>query len=91
MNGPASIEIPYGGRLTNLAGVDWLYVPYVKPGVSLSRAIAAGLGPSTNVIVLGNHGLIIAADTVAAAAGLVERVCSALEAAPQPVWDGNTI
>ena len=72
-----------GERLRHVSGVDWLYVLYVKPGVSLARAIAAGLRPSTNVIVLGNHGLIVAADTAAEADGLVQRVCSALEAAPR--------
>jgi rhamnose utilization protein RhaD (predicted bifunctional aldolase and dehydrogenase) len=70
-------------RLEPVSGVDWLFVPYAKPGVTLSRAIAAGLRPSTNVVVLGNHGLIVAADTVAAADGLVQRVCNALAADPR--------
>jgi rhamnose utilization protein RhaD (predicted bifunctional aldolase and dehydrogenase) len=70
-------------RLHDLPGVDWIFVPYVKPGVPLSRVIAARLKPTTNVIVLGNHGLIVAAGTVAEADALVHRVCGALEVEPR--------
>ena len=79
----ADAERVIGERLNDIAGVDWLLVPYVKPGVPLSRAIATALRPSTNVIVLGNHGLIVAADSVAEADTLVRRVCGALEADPR--------
>jgi rhamnose utilization protein RhaD (predicted bifunctional aldolase and dehydrogenase) len=39
--------------------------------------------PGTNVLVLGNHGLIVAADTVAAAEILLDRVVEALRIAPR--------
>jgi rhamnose utilization protein RhaD (predicted bifunctional aldolase and dehydrogenase) len=72
-------------RLRDVPGVDWMLVPYVKPGVPLSRAIAARLRPSTNVIILGSHGLIVTAGTVAEADTLVRRVCGALEVDPRAI------
>lgn len=75
-----------------LAGMDWILVPYVRPGLPLARAIAAALGPRTDVIVLGNHGLVVAAGTVAEAEALLGAVCARLaspvRAAQAPDLDG---
>jgi len=57
-----------------LAGLDWVFVPYARPGLPLTRDILARLQPSTSVLVLGNHGLVVAADTVAAADALLNEV-----------------
>ncbi|MBN9025769.1 MAG: class II aldolase, partial [Rhizobiales bacterium] len=65
-------------RLDGLDGIIWSYVPYVKPGLPLAREIDAVSPPGTNVVLLGNHGLIVAADTVEAAVRLIERVGEAL-------------
>jgi rhamnose utilization protein RhaD (predicted bifunctional aldolase and dehydrogenase) len=62
---------------------EWTYVPYVKPGLSLAQAIKRRLGARTNVIVLGNHGLVVAAETVEEAADRVRSVCEALSAPPR--------
>ena len=70
-------------RLNGLAGVDWIHVPYVKPGVPLSREIAARRR-ATNVVILGNHGLIVAGESVAEAEDRLERVCAALAAPRRP-------
>ncbi|MFN8829820.1 MAG: class II aldolase/adducin family protein [Labrys sp. (in: a-proteobacteria)] len=66
-----------------LAGFDHVVVPYAKPGANLARAVMAALGPRTNVVVLRNHGLIVAAETVEEADSLLQRVVAAL--AVQPV------
>jgi len=66
-----------------LAGFDWAFVPYAKPGAFLARAVAAAMGPATDVLVLGNHGLIVAAGTVAAAEALLGRVVAALTVPPR--------
>jgi rhamnose utilization protein RhaD (predicted bifunctional aldolase and dehydrogenase) len=76
-------------KLGPIAGVDWLFVPYVKPGVPLARAIAERIGPGTNVIVLGNHGLVVAADEVAEAAALAGTVAAALEVKPRAAPPGD--
>jgi rhamnose utilization protein RhaD (predicted bifunctional aldolase and dehydrogenase) len=65
-----------------LAGFDWAIVPYTKPGARLAAAVRAALRPKTDVVVLRNHGLIVAAGTVAAAAALLDRVTAALAAEP---------
>jgi len=71
-------------RLDGLPGVDWIFVPYCKPGLTLSQAIAARLRPGTNVVVLGNHGLVVAADGVEEAGALLDRVCAALAQPRRP-------
>ncbi len=68
---------------SRLAGFDWGIVPYAKPGANLARQVQAVLGPRTDVVVLGNHGLIVAAETVPAAIALLERVVAALSVAPR--------
>lgn len=58
-----------------LAGLDWIWVPYVKPGVPLTqgiREVTGGRAPK--VIVLENHGLIVAGETVEEVAALLEAV-----------------
>jgi rhamnose utilization protein RhaD (predicted bifunctional aldolase and dehydrogenase) len=61
-----------------LQGLNWAYVPYSKPGLALARAIAARLRPQTDVLLLGNHGIVVAADTVAEAEALLRRVSGLL-------------
>jgi len=58
---------------------NWLWVPYHRPGLPLSRYISTHLESNTNVIVLGNHGLVVAADSVEEAADLLERVRAAVK------------
>jgi rhamnose utilization protein RhaD (predicted bifunctional aldolase and dehydrogenase) len=77
-------EARFAERLDGLPGVDWAFIPYCKPGLTLSQAIAARLRPATNVVVLGNHGLVVAADGVAAAGELLDRVCAALAQPRRP-------
>lgn len=61
-----------------LAGLDWAFVPYAKPGAELAAQVDERLGPDTNVVVLGNHGLIVAGDSVAAARLAVTEVAARL-------------
>lgn len=58
----------------SLAGLNWTFVPYIRPGASLGRAMAEHLRAGTNVVVLGKHGLVVAADTVAEAERLRAEV-----------------
>lgn len=57
-----------------LTGLPWLFVPYAQPGVTLTQQIAAHLHPETRVIVLGNHGLVVAGANVADTAALLATV-----------------
>ena len=55
-----------------LQGIRWRWIPYVASGLPLSREIERALStrPDCNVLVLGNHGLVIGGDD----AGTVEDV-----------------
>ena len=66
-----------------LAGLPFVSVPYCKPGRELTEEILKRVNPETQVIVLQNHGLIVAAQTVADAAALQIEVedCLALHQA----------
>jgi len=61
-----------------LKGFNWAFVPYARPGLMLSRAIRKAYRPGVDVLILGNHGLAVAADTVAEAEKLMDRVVAAL-------------
>jgi rhamnose utilization protein RhaD (predicted bifunctional aldolase and dehydrogenase) len=59
-------------RLDHLA---WTFVPYAHPGLPLTRAIDAKLRRGrADVLVLGNHGLVVGGDGVEAAASLLAEV-----------------
>ncbi len=67
-----------------LAGEAWAFVDYRKPGAQLAAEVSAVLTPLTDVVVLGNHGLIVAADSVAEVETVLQRVCSKLAVDPGP-------
>jgi rhamnose utilization protein RhaD (predicted bifunctional aldolase and dehydrogenase) len=69
------------GRLQNF---NWSYIPYARPGLQLSRAIRQNIKPGSDVLILGNHGLAVAAETVALAEELLKQVTEALALAPRP-------
>lgn len=57
-----------------LEGLDWIFVPYRRPGLPLAKAIAERQTERTCVYVLGNHGLVVAGASVAAASALLDEV-----------------
>ena len=65
-----------------LDGFHWCDVPYVKPGANLAGSVRARVQPETDVVVLANHGLIVAAESVAVAEALLKRVVGALALPP---------
>ena len=65
-----------------LAGLGAVFVPYIKPGIDLARAILDAVTPETQVVVLGNHGLLVAAQTPAEAEALITEVSARLEPSP---------
>ena len=74
-----------------LAGLNWAYVPYARPGLPLALAIAEHRGQRPDVLVLASHGLVVAAETVAGAEALLDDVKARLRivprAAPEPRLD----
>ena len=70
-----------------LAGLRWMFVPYIRPGAPLTRSILERMAPGVDVIVLGNHGLVVGGADTQAAADLLRETCRRLvrpERAPPP-------
>ncbi len=61
-----------------LADLGAAFVPYAKPGLDLARAITAATTAETRVLVLGNHGLVVGADTAGEAEALALEVAQRL-------------
>jgi rhamnose utilization protein RhaD (predicted bifunctional aldolase and dehydrogenase) len=75
-----------------LEGLRWEWIPYVYPGVVLGREIRGRLGSRPDVLILGNHGLIVAADDFVSAEALLNDVERRLDIpvrpAPAPDLEG---
>ena len=71
-----------------LRGFHWAFVPYRRPGLPLAKEIRQRLRPDTNVLVLGNHGLVVAGETVAEAEELLDQVVRALRRPARPMRAG---
>ncbi len=67
-----------------LAGLRWAFIPYLRPGAPLARAILRRLAPNTDVLVLGNHGLVVGGADTQAAGALVAEVARRLRRTPRP-------
>jgi len=75
-----------------LEGIDWAWIPYVSSGLPLAAAIQCAMArnPSTEVLVLANHGLVVCGEDCEAAENLLRvverRVAIAPRLAPAPDW-----
>jgi rhamnose utilization protein RhaD (predicted bifunctional aldolase and dehydrogenase) len=71
-----------------LDGLRWAWLPYIHPGLPLARAIQELTAGKPDVLVLGNHGLVVAGDSCEAAERTLNEVERRLEGqvrtAPQP-------
>jgi rhamnose utilization protein RhaD (predicted bifunctional aldolase and dehydrogenase) len=61
-----------------LARFSWAFIPYRRPGLPLAKEIRLRLKPDTDVLVRGNHGLVVAGDSVSEAEKLLREVVKAL-------------
>ncbi len=68
-----------------LEGLRWRWIPYVESGLPLARAIGNALDADTgaDIFILGNHGLVIAAETCREAERLLNEVGSSLAISPR--------
>lgn len=58
-----------------LDGLRWAWVPYTFPGLPLTRAIKAAMDSRPiDIIVMGNHGLVVAGDDLETTAKLLQEV-----------------
>jgi len=75
---PAQLE----GRLR---GLRWQWIPHVSSGLALARAIekAMRVDAGTQVLILGNHGLVLGGPDCRAVDGLLEEVRRRLSVTPR--------
>lgn len=68
-----------------LKGLNWAWIPYVQPGISLSNKIKQYFEENepADILVLGNHGLVIGADSLEVANQLLQKVLSLLTLKPK--------
>ena len=69
-----------------LSGLPWQWIPYTPSGTALARKIenAVSCFPQTNVLVLGNHGLVVCGNTCRSAEQLLAEVEQRLATEPRP-------
>src|SRR6266851_2859111 len=72
-----------------LSGLSWALLPYRRPGLPLSAAVAAATsGRTLDVLILGNHGLVVGGEDCNAAEALMHDVERRLEAPERPAPTG---
>jgi len=72
------------GTAKRLEGIHWSFLPYCRPGVPLSQALTGVVERDRpDVLLLGNHGLVVGADDAESAYGLVRDVERRLALAPR--------
>lgn len=73
-----------------LVGLRWALVPYCRPGLPLTRAIGeATPGGAVDVLILANHGLVVAAADPASAEALLDEVVARLSCPPRSATAGD--
>jgi len=74
-----------------LGGLRWQWVPYVPSGLPLARKIESALSACSgaNVLVLGNHGLVIAGNSCEEVTQLLAEVERRLAIRPRPANTAN--
>jgi hypothetical protein len=74
-----------------LDGLRWRWIPYVPSGLPLMKEIGKVLSPSVDVLILGNHGLVVAGNDCAEVERLLteveERLAIPPRRAPYPDFD----
>ena len=68
-----------------LEDADCAWVPYRKPGLPLAEAVAAALAarPTADVLLLANHGVVVAGDDVDDVRGKLDALIARLRRAPR--------
>ena len=71
------------GRMVQLPHLRWSMVPYLRPGLPLAQGIAQVIHEAPDVVILRNHGIIVAGDSIDEVAERIETVTRALAIVPR--------
>jgi rhamnose utilization protein RhaD (predicted bifunctional aldolase and dehydrogenase) len=77
----SDMPAPLNERLT---GLRWEWIPYIHPGLILGKEIRERLASKPDVLILGNHGLVVAGDDCDSAETLLEEVERRLDCPIRP-------
>jgi rhamnose utilization protein RhaD (predicted bifunctional aldolase and dehydrogenase) len=71
---------------SRLSGLNWQWTPYIPSGVALATSIQHALdrSPRTNVLVLGNHGLVVCGESCSSVKRLLTEVEERVAVTPRP-------
>jgi rhamnose utilization protein RhaD (predicted bifunctional aldolase and dehydrogenase) len=67
-----------------LQGLRWGWVPYARPGLPLTRAVAAAARETPDILVLANHGVVVGGETCAEAERRLAEVERRVATAARP-------
>ncbi len=79
----ADVHAVISERMRALPHLKWRIIPYRRPGVPLAREIARVASERPDVLILRNHGIIIAGETVEEVTAKIEAVTAALRIEPR--------
>lgn len=74
-----------------LKGINWLWVPYVKPGLSLTKLLNKMNVSNFDVIILANHGLVVGGDSKEEVLDALNQVESRLIRSTRKGFNDNNI
>lgn len=82
-----------GERLvrSHLAGLRWAWIPYIHPGVPLAMRIRETLAERPDVLILGNHGLVVGGENCESAERLLKDVEQRLGSAPRAATSPDAV
>lgn len=76
-------EAVVAARMRTLPHLKWRIIPYRRPGVPLAREITRVAGERPDVLVLRNHGIIIAGESVEEVDAKIDAVTAAFNVEPR--------
>lgn len=76
-----------------LNGLRWEWIPYIHPGLPLARRIQETLESKPDVLILGNHGLVVGGEDCESAESLLADVERRLDLKPRagPAFDPGAL
>ena len=75
-----------------LAGLNWRWIPYTASGIPLAREIekAVADAPEADILILGNHGLVVCGSDCGGAEELLAEVERRIAISPRPTPEPDT-
>lgn len=76
-------EVELRERMGAVSDLNWVTIPYRRPGTPLAREIEKVAAARPDVLILFNHGIIVCGETIEEVSKKIERVTAALAVEPR--------